>query len=192
MLTLDLSDFERKAREIGGAIDQVPFALANAMTTGAFKVRDALITETWPKAVTVRNRSFLRAALRVEPARKDHLTVAIVDALGRGHLGLHARGGVKKAKGRLAIPTARVAKGASGVRKGQLPRNLKRAVVKGGLIFQAEGKGKNSHLRLMYRLRPMAKIKQDVPFVADFTRYFIAEAHRAFPATMAKAMKTRR
>ena len=44
---LDLSAFERKARQLGAAQDQIPFAMANALTAAAFKTREALIGETW-------------------------------------------------------------------------------------------------------------------------------------------------
>ncbi len=169
-LTFNFTDFERKAQEIGGAIDQLPYALSVALNDIAFKARDSLITETWPKSVTVRNRSFIRAALRVEKATKNNLTVAVADTLGRAHLGMHAKGGMKQARGRLAVPTIRVARGASGVRQSQLPRNLKNIVVKGNLIFQRVGRGKNAKLRLMYKLQPQARIKKEVPFIEDFQR----------------------
>jgi hypothetical protein len=192
MLEIDLSSFERAARNMGGAIDQVPFALANAMNGAAFEARSKLIGDTWPKHVTVRNKSFMRAALRVEPANKTHLSVAVVDTLKRGHLKLHAKGGTKQAKGRLAIPTKRVVRGSSGVRKSQLPRNLKRAIIKGNLIFQEEGRGKKRKLRLMYALKPSARIRKDVPFYEDFATVMRREVAARFPGAIAKAMRSRR
>lgn len=192
MLEIDLSEFERRAREIGGAVDQVPFALSVALNDAAFKTRTRIIAETWPSAIQVRNKSFMRAALRVDPSTKAKLNISIFDTLNRAHLKKHAVGGVKQARGRLAIPTAAVSRGASGVRASQKPGALKRAVVKGNLIFQAEGRGKTSKLRLMYKLTRQAKIKQDVPFYPDFDRFMLDEARAAFPKAMAKAMRTRR
>ncbi|GGC90483.1 hypothetical protein [Chelatococcus reniformis] len=192
-IKFDLRDFERASRQIGGAADQVPFALAGALNTALFNTRKKLVTETWPKSVTVRNRSFLSAALRVETATKGKLEGAIFDSMGRAHLGLHARGGTKRpARGMLAIPTARVRRTARGVAANQKPSMLKRSVRKGNLIFQETGRGKAKRLELMYKLAPMARIKKDVPFVEDFRRSMLAEVRVAFPAAMAKAMRTRR
>jgi hypothetical protein len=192
VLLLDFSEFERKTREIGAALDQIPFALANSLTSAAFKTRQHLIAETWPNSVEVRNKRFLSAALRVEKATKADISAAIVDTLNRAALKKHAEGGVKTGRGQLAIPTKRVIRTGSGVRASQKPRALKRAVRKGNLIFQAEGKGTASRLRLMYRLKPAARIKPDVPFYRDFHRVMLAEVRRAFPVEMAKAMRTRR
>src|SRR5215471_8761865 len=67
-IRLDLSAFERKARELGGSIEEVPFALARAMTSAAFATRSVLVDDVWPKHVKVRSRGFLGRALRVKPA----------------------------------------------------------------------------------------------------------------------------
>jgi hypothetical protein len=193
VLTIDLSAFEARARELGGAIDQVPFALSQALNTAAFKARDRLITQTWPRSVTVRNKSFIRSALRVNKASKRALKIEIYDTLGRAHLKAHADGGTKVPKGgNLAIPSANVQRGASGVRRNQKPRELRRAVRKGNLIFQEQGSRKQPKLRLMYALRPRATIKPDVPFRSDFAQAIVAEARAAFPAAMVKAMRSRR
>lgn len=195
MLTFDLSAFERRARELGGQIDQLPFALANTLNAAVFKARETLVAETWPKSVTVRNRGFIRQALRVEPATKANLSATISNtgpAGNRGHLKLHAQGGVKAARGNLAIPTKRIVRTSKGVRESQKPRNLRRAVVKGGLIFQAVGSGKNKRLQLMYRLTRQARIKPDVPFYRDFRRVVSEQMRATFPAAMAKAMASRR
>lgn len=192
MITFDMRDFERHAKHVYAAASQVPYALSLALNDSAFEARKTLIGTTWPGAIKVRNKGFIRAALRVDVASKHNLTVAVVDKLGRGHLNLHAHGGVKQSKGRLAIPTARVVRGASGVRASQKPRNLKRAVVKGNLIYQATGSKKNSRLQLMYKLRPSAKIKKDVPFVADFETVMRREMVQRFPKAIEKAMRSMR
>lgn len=192
MLTLDLREFERAADRMNAARDQVEFALSVAMNDAAKVTRQHLITQTWPRNVEVRNRNFIRAALNIDWATKRSLKVGIFDRLGRAHLKLHATGGAKQARGRLAIPTKRVVRTGKGVRTSQRPGNLARAVVKGNRIFQAQGKGKNSKLHLMYVLAPSARIPKDVPFTEDFARVFADEARRAFPSAMAKAMRTRR
>ena len=191
-ITFDLSAFENRAKDIGGAVDQVPFALAGAMNDAVKNARTVLVTRTWPGHVTVRNKSFIGAALRTEFANKKQLKVAVFDNLSRGHLDLHAKGGTKQAKGRLAIPTSRVKRGSSGVVKSQRPTALKRAVLKGGLLFQAEGKGKSSRLRLMFKLQPTAKIKKDVPFREDFETAMGEGVRTAFGPVMRRAMASRR
>jgi len=194
MLTLDLREFERAADRMGGAADQVAFALSGALNDAVKVARKTLVEQTWPRSVAVRNRNFIRNALITEFSSKRALKVAITNdgtAGNRGHLKLHMTGGSKQARGRLAIPSKRVVRTAKGVRQSQRPANLKRAVVKGNRIFQAEGKGKNSKLRLMYVLTAAAKQPRDVPFDDDFSRVMRDEARRTFPARMAAAMRTR-
>lgn len=196
MLTFDFAEFERAARRLGSAPDQVAFAISAAMNDAIKKTRATLIEETWPKYVEVRNRRFLGWALRTEYATKRNLTVEINDARaqGRGHLALHAKGGVKPARGRLAIPSKMVAaqRGSSGVPKRLRPASLKRAVVKENLLFLPEGRGKNAKLRLAFKLRRQAPIKKDVPFVEEFQRVMRAEMSKSLPAAVMKAMSTRR
>jgi hypothetical protein len=192
-LDLDVSAFEKWAERLGGSIEQLPFAISVALNDAAFATRSKLIEETWPAHVHVRNKGFLRAALRVQPSSKHELTVTIFDTLHRGHLGLHAMSGIKLAKGRLAIPTASVRRNSDGrIQRSQLPRNIKRVVVKNNMVFAAIGRGKNEKLVLMYRLRPSARIKKDVPFHEDFASDMRAEIMRRFPAALAKAMRTAR
>jgi hypothetical protein len=193
-LKIDTSAFERQARAISGGIDQLGYALSRAMNVAVKDARTVLVQQTWPKSVTVRNKSFLSAALRMEFATKGNLSVAITDAglPGRAHLALHADGGTKVAKGRLAIPTNAVRKGASGVVASQLPAVLKRKVVKGGLIFQAYGRGKNSHLRLMYKLQSSATQPADVPFRSDFADAILNGVRTSFPEAFRRALATAR
>ena len=192
MVTFDLSAFEAHAARIDGAIDQIPFAISRALNKAVLNTENRLASETWPSHVTVRNRGFLKAALEPVFSTKQNLRVELFDKPKRASLGLHAKGGVKKAKGNFAIPTARVRRGARGVVATQQPANLKRKVVKNGLIFQAVGKGKNQRLQLMFKLQPTTRVKADVPFHRDFARFMQAEVVREFPKAMAQAMRTRR
>lgn len=191
-LQIDFSAFERRANEMHAQIDQLPFAIATTMNDAAKATRTELVEQVWPKAVTVRNRTFMRAALRIEFAAKASLSVSIFDTLGRGHLALHAKGGTKLAKGKLAIPTSAIPRGAGGVRQSMRPRSLTRSVRKGDLIFQASGKGKNQRLRLMYKLAPSAKIKADVPFLEEFRARMLDKIDRGLPVALARAMASRR
>ncbi|MGD9766866.1 MAG: hypothetical protein AB7U62_04410 [Pseudolabrys sp.] len=194
-MQIDLQAFERRAAEIGGAMDQVPFALANALTSAAFKTREFMINDMWPRYVEVRNRNFLRASLHITKATKRSLRVEIFDELHRGSLKLHAKGGMKKAKKRLAIPPkGSVRRTSRGVSKGQTPRAIIDRTPKRALRITKRGifVGKGGRLHLRYAFKQSAYIRPDVPFYSEFNRMMSAEAHRIFPTTMANAMKTRR
>lgn len=190
----DIRQFKAAAQQAGGMLDQVPFALSMALNRAVEGARDEIIGQTWPKHVVVRKANFLQAALTTngERATKNRLRVVLYDRLGRGSLKLHAEGGTKQARGRLAIPTKAVQRGSSGVVASQRPANMARKVVKRNLIFQASGRGKGSKLKLMYKLAPRAIIKHDVPFYEDFDAIMRARVQSEFPKALAKAMATRR
>jgi hypothetical protein len=192
MFQIDMAPFEKMAANVGAMQDQVPFAISRALNKAVLNTENRLATETWPQHVTVRNRSFLKAALSPEFSDKRNLRVALVDKLGRAALQLHAKGGTKQATRNFAIPTKRVSRNAKGVVQSQKPGSLKNKVVKGGLIFQAVGRGKNKKLQLLYTLKPTTKVKADVPFYSEFGRFMREEAKREFPKAIAQAMRTRR
>ncbi|AWN43153.1 hypothetical protein [Methylobacterium durans] len=172
----------------------MPFAISRTLNQAVLRTRDRLADETWPSHVKVRNRAFIKAALRQpEFSKKTDLRVALVDRIGRATLNLHDKGGVKRAQsGRFAIPTSRVRRGSKGVVASQRPGNLKRKVVKDGLIFQAVGKGKTQRLQLMFKLQAATRVKADVPFRRDFARFMQEEMRRELPKAVAQAMRTRR
>lgn len=193
---INFDDFLRRADEIGAARDQVPFALANAMTSAAFRTKTLLATDTWPKAVESRNKNFLRAALHVEPARKHDLTVSIVDTLGRANLAQHADGGTERPRSStFAIPPAgSVKRTARGVAASQRPRAIIANTPKRALRITPRGIfiGIGGRLHLKFSFKPSAQIKRDVPFREDFARYMAEELKRTFVVAMERAMRTRR
>lgn len=193
-VNIDLAPFEEKVRAMGAAMDQIPFALSRALNDAADDTYNSLIETTWTKAVKVRNPNFLRWALRTKFSSKYDLSVAIYDNTQdqTGHLALHAGGGIKVGKGRLAIPTNNVMRTARGDRKDQRPANLSRKVVKGNLIFQATGRGKNQKLKLMYVLAKQARQPKDVPFWEDFSKGMSDGVDRHFKDRIMEAMRTRR
>ncbi|MES2694179.1 MAG: hypothetical protein V4773_11955 [Verrucomicrobiota bacterium] len=191
-LTFDFSELEKKARRIGASADQVPYALARSLNDAAEVTRSYLISSTWPSSVVVRNQSFLKAALTTKGARatKENQSVEIYDRLNRASLDEHAEGGVKTPRGdNLAIGGRNVRRGARGVVASQRPKVLKNAFRKGDVIYQRVGKNK---LKLMYVLKPSAKIKKDVPFHEDFARVMKSEIVKALPKNVAIAMRTAR
>jgi hypothetical protein len=198
MLTFDFSDFERAARAMNAKIDQVPYALSRALNDSAFGTRKSLIDVTWPSAVQVVNKTFMRASLNIEKASKAHLQVAIVDKLGRANLKQHAESGVKRRKTagkNLAIPpTGTVTRTAKGVRANQRPRALIADTPKRALRITQRGifVGQGGRLHLRYAFKPEARIKPDVPFYRDFEGEMREQMRVEFPRAMAKAMATRR
>ena len=196
-LKLDMRDFEKLTRQLGAFESQIPFALANAMTSAAFIVRQQLIDDTWSRGVEVRNRNALRQALRVEKARKRDLRVAIVGSgpsAERLNLKAHAEaGGKAHAHRRLAIPpSGTVRRGARGVPKGQQPRAIIANTPKRALRITDRGifVGKGGRLHLKYAFTPSAQIPADVPFYQDFDRMMSAQIKRSFVTSMNKAMRT--
>jgi hypothetical protein len=209
-LQLDMRAFEQRAREIAGAVDQLPFVISRSLNEAAEKTRDHLANQTWPSSVQARDKNFMKAALSTKGARatKEVFRVTIFDKLDRGHLALHDQGGTKAAKGRLAIPLPVVKgkRGSKGVPKGLRPTALPNSFRKGDVIYQRVGnytrKGKQKmsafagrdqrKLVPVYVLKPSARIKHDVPFTVDFRHVMSREINAAFPSWMAKAMATRR
>ncbi|KWV59723.1 hypothetical protein AS156_30550 [Bradyrhizobium macuxiense] len=192
---IDLAPFEEQVKRMDAAIDQMPFALSRALNDAANDAYEYLIEETWPKAVKVRNASFLRWAMRTKFSTKYDLEVEIFDNTPdqRAHLALHAEGGVKLPKGaHLIVPTDNVSRGASGVRQSQKPANMVGKVVKGNKIYQAIGRGKTKHLKLMYVLVPRTQQPKDVPFHEDFEQIMIESSRRHFKERMIQAMRSRK
>jgi hypothetical protein len=194
-IKLDFSDFERRANELSAAADQVPFALARSLNQAVEDAQTVLIVSTWPKSVTVRNTSFMRAALRRRFASKHNLTAEIYDTLHRGHLKEHAIGGTKTARGaNIAIPSRDIPLGSSGVSKSNRPAALIARTAKRALRITPRGiyVGKGGRLTLKYALRRSVPIPADVPFESDFAAAVRSGVRTSFPYFIKKAMATRR
>lgn len=196
-LKFDLSDFEKQARALEAAQDQVPFALSLALNDAAFNARTVLIQKTWPEHVTVRNKSFMNAALRVVKSDKHNLRVEIFDRLGRANLKAHADGGtIRPVKAQtLAVPPPGLFKrGPRGIPPNKRPRAIIANTPKRALRITARGiyVGKGGRLQLMYAFKPSVNQPADVPFREDFRTAMLEGVRTAFPAAMARAMRTRR
>ena len=191
ILKFDFSSFHRMADRLGVAAKQLPFALANALNQSAFATRSSLIQE-WPQHVKARNPAFIGWALGVRKASRGNLTVVISDerSQGRGHLFLHAKGGAKPARGRLAIPSMNVRRGRTGVVSGQRPKNLRRSFRRGDVVYAVTGRGKRKKLKLMYTLKTGAQIKKDMPFFEIFRETMTREMMQRAPKAMLEAMRT--
>jgi hypothetical protein len=200
MLEIDFSEFTRAAIAFGNAAEnQVPFAIARSLNDGVKAARDVLVQNTWPTHVQQRNAGFIGWALRSEYATKRNLSVAIYDRSPnqRGHLRLHAKGGSKTAKGRLAIPDSKNVKplrGAKGVPSNLRPLNLSKSFRKGDVIYRRVGgkKAKNRHLKLMYVLKRGIFQPKDVPFYEDFAFVMREQLRTSFPVRIREAIASAR
>ncbi len=195
-LLLNLTDFEAKARSLGAAESQVPYALSRALNDAAKVARVVLTETTWPTSVNAVNKSFIKAALVTNFSRKDNLRVEIFDRLGRASLWRHNYGGTKLPKGsNLAIPVkGKFSRGTWGIPKAQRPRALIAATPKRALRITPKGIfiGQGGRLVLQYSFKPMAVQPADVPFERDFTEAMRRAVEASFPERMALAMRTAR
>jgi hypothetical protein len=191
-IIFDMSAFEKEAKALGGALEQVPFALSKALNRAALETRSALITDTWPSHVHVRNPGFLGAALRTNFSSKNNLQVEIYDRLGRASLVLHNEGGTKTPRGsNFAIPIG-VQRGARGVPKGQRPQAIIAKTPKRALRITNKGIfiGADGVLHLVYAFSPSTNQPADVPFDKDFARYLSKAVESSFPEALLYAMLT--
>jgi hypothetical protein len=196
VIEFDMSAFERAAKNMHAAIDQVPYALSLAMNRAVENTRTVLVRDTWPTHVTQRNTGFIgRALRRGSMATKRNLQVEIYDSLGRAHLKLHDTGGEKKARGKFAIPASAAIKRTSrGVPKNKRPSVIIANTPKRSLRITDKGifVGKGGRLQLMYSFRPSTAQPADVPFHEVFRETMTIELRTSFASAVEKAMKSRR
>ncbi len=164
MLKFDFSAFERGAKQVDLAANQMPFAVSRALNQSAFATRKDLV-DFRPSHVDMHNKRFARTSLRVEPSSKTNLQVTITGTGtgGRSFLGALADGGTRTASGgNLAAPVGGQRRGAHGVVPSQWPRALKRAFKKGDAIFKVVERGKRKRLKLepaRHLLAPRQKLQ---------------------------------
>lgn len=187
------ADFDRAARSMGQAVDQVPFALSQSLNRAATAARKEVVDVAWPAGKTIRNRGFMGWLMRTEFSTKANLRVKVYNREPRAFVPLHAEGGSKRPTrgGLLAIPGTIVkrARGSHGVPANLKPRNLRGAFRKGNAIFQRDGRNR---LQLMYVLKGSAQIRKDFAAHETFEAVMRSEVSRQFPIAMQAAMKTRR
>ena len=195
-IKLDVREFERVALALQAIPDQIPFALSRSLNDAVRNTQTVLIASTWPRSVTVRNPTFLRASLRRITSTKANLTVAIVDKLNRGNLQMHAVGGTRTPRGNnLAIPNEEnTPRGTHGVRKTDRPKALIARTPKRALRITPRGifVGRGGKLKLKYALKATTSQPKDVDFYGDFEAAMTNEMRVMFPIHIRKAMETRR
>jgi hypothetical protein len=192
-IEFDFSDWERAAKSIEGAADQLPYALSLALNRSAEVTRNLLIRATWPAHVTQRNSSFIAASLTTKDSRatKQSLAVEIYDKLDRGNLEMQAKGGVRAPHGgsNLAVPASSIPKTSRGVPAAMRPKAMPNAFRKGDVLYERD---RRRRLRLMYVLKNVTKIPKRVPFYEDFAESMRRELTRTIPMAVEQALRTRR
>jgi hypothetical protein len=144
---------------------QLPFAISKALNSTAEKMR----TDTLQGAKAVLNirgswsNPRTKFGFNVKPSTKDNLTAEIYTKAD--WMVMQEDGGVKTAKGMIAIPTAEVRRNKNDIiTKGNRPKMAKGAfkvTMKDGKQFIAKrvGRGKNKRLVILYWLEKRANIK---------------------------------
>lgn len=176
---------------------QFRFALSKALTSTAFKAKDATKAAIKRK-FTVRN-NWLDSPVgpRVLPASKTELSTAVV--LKKDFLNLFTKGGIKLPGGKyIAVPTKNVRRNKQDiVTRRNRPKQLQRTFIGTGksgrkIIFQQTGKGKNRRVRAMYVLIPQAEIKAAPTITIAVPKTFEREFSNLFFAELRNAIRTAR
>jgi len=196
-LELKFADFGRLDDQLTEAADQMPFICASLLNDGAFKARNVWKDATWPNHIEQRNQAFMNAALRVDKATKQSLSVTLYDRLGMTYLQRLAKGGTKTPRGaaHLAVPAKAWRRpGPHGLPASQKLQNIIARTPKRALRITTRGVyvGENGRLQLRYSFKVSVKTPKSVPFYEDFD-YVMRESMRTGYADMLrKAMATRR
>ena len=179
---------------------QLPFAYATTLNDTMKAVKKFTIERTYPRSFQTRNKAFFKASVwgkgSVRWAKKTNLIVSAEDRLGRGNLEEHARGGQKKVRGRVAIPTryVKARRTARGVPKRLRPRTVVDSA-KGYLgersIYQTFGP-KQSKRRLLYVLASSVRLRPRFPFYQDAERITKMTSPKFFRRNFRKAVETAR
>lgn len=194
----ELIEFARQLDDT--ADDQLPFALAAALSDTARTARDE-VRERLPKFFTIRNRG-VRSAIEYKSANKrDPEPAALVHTQEwAGFLTLHAIGGTKRARGsRVAVPTSIVKRTASGrVPKRFQPRplrgrrGLQESALPGGRLIVRGVRSVPRGLSIFYHLVRGAKIRKSWPLEDEVARVVARDMRSNFERRFDQALATRR
>jgi hypothetical protein len=192
-ITLNMGDFERAARSMGAAMDQIPFALSQSLNDAARVARTEIVDKVWPQSVEVKNRRFMGWMMRTDFASKRNLKVRLYNREPREFLPRQAEGGTKipHRSTQIAIPASFVKqrRGSGGIPERFKPRNAAKSFRKGNAIFQRIS---NDKLRLLYTLKGQARVQKRFPAHETWDRVMRTEVMNAFGPRMLAAMRTRR
>lgn len=182
MIKMD-ANFKEINSFIGSIPKQINYGASVGLNNLATHMRDSELAGA-KNALTLRGRWYeprSRFGFNVQFAKKNDLNASVYTRAD--WLVLHAEGGTKTARGRIAIPTAEVKRSKRDIiTRANRPRNVKGSFLihtsKGDAIAVRKGKGKRSRLVILYWLEKQAKIKKVFDFYEIGKKVYDRNAHR--------------
>lgn len=187
-------------RSLGEALDQLetdqlPFAVSVAMNASTFAARNHIVRTVWPRSVSLRNKRFAGAAIRVtKKATKHDLVTAVFDTLDRDAFRRQAEGERRKpVSGRsLAIPVGVKRLTGGAVPKAKRPRAL---LDKSKFFINKKHTAimervDRTKVRIVYSLTPVAKVAPRFPAESEAMKAFDHTFPFEFDRAMTNAVNT--
>lgn len=207
MYTVDItSNIEQVMKDTDDLFwNQIPYVTSRAINNTAFDIRKHIVNVTYPRAFTVRNRVFPSRIFKVKKkAMKYDLTAQVGDdpkvkGGSRDYLAVHASGGRRPSRGRVAIPQrpAQQRTPTGRIRAAQKPRALEGkkgvyVVNQGGRKFifrRAKGQDRGE---LQYTIVPGATLRPSFRFHPDARKVFERVILGHWYSEFNKAIRVRR
>lgn len=195
MITSNIETVKLQIKNIG---KQIPFAVSKGINNTAEKMRQSTLQGA-KDTLTLRGSWFnprTKYGFNVKPSTKNNLQADIYT--NADWMKIQEDGGIKTAKGLIAIPTTDVKRNKKDIiTKGNRPRNAKGAfkiTLKNGqqAIAKEVGKGKNKRLVILYWLEKQAKIKGVYKFHDIATNTFKANIENDMKEAVNYALSTAR
>ena len=157
-------DLKLFSKDLGIFARQQPFAMSKAINDTAFDVRRASITE-YGRSFQIRNKAFIRSALRVKKSTKRNLQAHVWDRFNKDWLARQVTGGVKKARSKQLLIPIQAKQTGRGTKN---PRSYKNTFVdksKSGKpgLYQRWGRG-GKKVRLLFTMQPQVAITKGFKF----------------------------
>lgn len=183
----DMKKFAGKLR--GFARNQFKFATSRAINETLFRLREKEIS-LYQQSFQVRNRRFIKSALRVKKSSKRNLVGHLFDRLGKDWLERQAKGGRKTARGKYLTIPIHAKKRAKGARD---PRSFPNTFVgksRDGTpgIFQRQKR----RLRMLFALKPSVRVDKGYPFYRLARRHTAKTFDKNFADSWRYALRTAR
>lgn len=177
------ANFKEMNTFIGSIPKQLNYGASVGLNNLATHMRDSELAGA-KNSLTLRGRWYeprSRFGFNVQFAKKNDLNAAVYTRAD--WLVLHAEGGIKTGRGRIAIPTAEVKRSKRDmITRANRPRNVKGSFLihthKGDAIAVRKGRGKRSRLVILYWLEKQAKIKKVYDFYEIGKKVYDRNAQR--------------
>ncbi len=177
---------------IGSLPKQLNYGASVGLNNLATHMRDSELAAA-KNSLTLRGRWYeprSRFGFNVQFAKKNDLNAAVYTRAD--WLVLHAEGGTKTTRGRIAIPTESVKRSKRDmITRANRPRNVKGSFLlhtpKGDAIAVRKGRGRRSRLVILYWLEKQAKIKKVYDFYEIGKKVYDRNAQRYLSEGVDKA-----